>query len=321
MSIFRSFIFFLALAFFVPATQAAASASELLAAGRVDDAIASLQAQLKSAPSNPSSYYDLCRAYYSVQDWDRAISTCERATSLAPRNSDYFLWLGRSYGEKAERVNPISAYTLARKLRKSFETAVELDPRNTAARVDLAEFYMEAPGFLGGGDDKARNQAYALSSFSPPQSHYVNGRLAEKKKDAASAEKEYRAAIDASQGNAKDWLNLALFYRHQNRPDDMEQALHRAAGAPAGQNEVLVECANLLLRSGRSPATAAQFVQRYLASNTPTEKAPLFEAHYVLGTALEKQGDSQGAAREYRAALSMASNFPAAKEALSRVSR
>ena len=72
---------------------------------------------------------------------------------------------------------------------------------------------------------------------------------------------------------------------------------------------------------GRDPRTAAQFVRRYLASQTPSEKSPLFQAHYVLGTALEKQGDTQGAAREYRAALAMASNFPAAKEALSRINQ
>jgi tetratricopeptide (TPR) repeat protein len=287
----------------------------------VDDAIASLQAQLKSAPFDARSYYDLCRAYYSLEDWDHAISTCERAVSLAPRDSDYHLWLGRSYGEKAERVNPLSAYTLARKLRRSFETAVQLNAGNIEARVDLAEFYMEAPGILGGGDDKARNQARALAGVDLPKSHYVYGRLAERAKDPATAEKEYRAAINASNGHANDWLNLALFYRHLNRTDDMEQALRQASNADSGKNEVLVECADLLLRAGRSPSTAVQWVQRYLASDKPSEKAPLFEAHYVLGTALEKQGDSQGAAREYRAALSLASNFPAAKVALDRVSR
>jgi tetratricopeptide (TPR) repeat protein len=321
MSLFRSSIFFLFVALFLPVTQASSSASELLAAGRVDDAIASLQQQLKSSPADAGSYFDLCRAYYSVQDWDRAISTCEKASSLSPANSDYFLWLGRAYGEKAERVNPLSAYSLARKLRRAFETSVELNPMNVDARVDLAEFYLEAPGILGGGTDKARSQARVLSRISVPRSHYLYGRIAEKDKDSVRAEKEYRAAIDASNGNANDWLNLALFFRHQNRPGDMEQALLRAADAPSGRNDVLVECASLLLGSGRSPSSAAQLVRRYLSSGTPSDKAPLFQAHYVLGTALEKQGDSQGAAQEYRAALSLASNFPVAKEALRRVSR
>ncbi|SRR5581483_3537700 len=318
---FRAFVLFFSLGLFLPATRAAASPSDLLAAGRVDEAIASLQAQLKSSPSNASYYNDLCRAYFSVEDWDRAISSCEKAVSLDSSNSDYYLWLGRSYGEKAERANPLSAMSLARKLRKAFETAVELNPSNVDARVDLAEFYMEAPGVVGGGQDKARAQAAALANIAPSKSHYVYGRLAERNKDLPSAEKEYRAAIEAGSNHASDWLNLALFYKHQNRLDDMEQALRRAVTAHSGQNEVLVESADLLVRTGRSASAAAQLVRRYLSSSSPSERSPLFEAHYVLGTALEKQGDTQGAAKEYRAALSLASNFSAAKEALNRVSR
>jgi TolA-binding protein len=51
------------------------------------------------------------------------------------------------------------------------------------------------------------------------------------------------------------------------------------------------------------------------------EEAPTFKAHYLLGTALEKQGDQQGAAEEYRAALSLAKEFSRAKEALNRLNR
>jgi Tfp pilus assembly protein PilF len=305
----------------LPITRAAASPSEMLTAGRVDEAIASIQAQLQKSPSDAAAHNVLCRAYYSVADWDRAIPACEKAVSLDPQNSNFHVWLGRSYGEKAESASPLSAFSLARKLRKQFETAVQLDPRNAEARIDLAEFYIEAPGIIGGGDDKARAQADALLSIAPASAHYVLGRLAEKNKDVAGAQKEYRAAIDAEPGNAHNWLNLALFFKHQRRYDEMEQALQRAVTAPAAQNEVMVECATLLLRTGRSPAAAAQLVRRYLGSNALTEKSPLFQAHYVLGTALEKQGDSSGAAREYRAALALASNFSDAREALGRLSQ
>jgi tetratricopeptide (TPR) repeat protein len=66
---------------------------------------------------------------------------------------------------------------------------------------------------------------------------------------------------------------------------------------------------------------AAQLVRQYLASDSPSERYPYFQAHYVLGQALEKEGNIQGAIREYREALTLASNFPPAKEALSRVTQ
>jgi tetratricopeptide (TPR) repeat protein len=305
----------------LPATQAAASPNDLLAAGRVDDAIATLQAQLKSSPNDAAAYHYLCRAYFALGDWDRAVSACEKSVALAPDNSDYHLWLGRAYGEKADRVNPFSAASLAGKVRREFERAVQLNPNSVEARADLAEFYLDAPGIVGGGQDKARTQAAALSSLSQAKAHYINGRIAEKNRDRVSAENEYRAAIEDSGGNANDWLNLALFYKHLNRLDEMEQTLERAANARTGQNEVLVECAEILLRTDRNARTAAQFVRRYISSNIATEKSPMFKAHYVLGTALEKQGDKRGAAQEYTAALALASGFSNARQALRRVSR
>ncbi|PYX83174.1 MAG: hypothetical protein DMG70_11715 [Acidobacteria bacterium] len=305
----------------LPATQAAASSGDLLAAGRVDDAIASLQAQLKSSPNDAASYHYLCRAYFALADWDRAISACEKSVALASENSDYHLWLGRAYGEKADRVNPFSAASLAGKVRREFERAVQLNPRSVDARADLAEFYLDAPGMVGGGQDKARSQAAALSSVSQAKAHYINGRIAEKNKDQITAENEYRAAIRDSQGNANDWLNLALFYKHIHRLENMEQALEEAANARTAQNEVLVECAEILLRTNRNARTAAQFARRYILSNSATEKSPMFKAHYVLGTALEKQGDKLGAAQEYTAALALASGFSSARQALERVSR
>jgi tetratricopeptide (TPR) repeat protein len=303
------------------AADAVASPADLLAAGRVDEVIASLQSQLKAAPENAATYNYLCRAYYAVGDWDRAISNCEKAVKLSPDNSEYHLWLGRAYGEKADHVNPFSAASLAGKLRREFEGAVELAPNSIDARSDLAEFYIDAPGIVGGGLDKARLQAQALATLAPAKAHYLNGRIAEKQKDLSTAEKEYRAAIEASKGNANDWLNLALYFRHVNRWDEMEQALIRAANAPSGQNEVLIEVSEILQRAGRNFPAATQFARRYIASNQPSERSPLFKAHYVLGTSLEKQGDKQGAAEEYRAALALAANFSAAQQALKNVSK
>jgi tetratricopeptide (TPR) repeat protein len=322
--LFRAKFFCAAVAFvcvlLLPLTEAAASPSELLAAGRVDDLIASLQTKIKSAPSDAASYNYLCRAYFALGEWDRAISACEKSISLSPDTSEYHLWLGRAYGEKADRVNPFSAASLAGKVRREFERAVQLDPKSVEARADLAEFYLDAPGIMGGGQDKSRAQADQLAQLSPEKAHYVLGRLAEKNKDQALAEKEYRAAIDASKGQALEWFNLALFYKHNNRSDEMEKILQRAADAPS-PNEILVESAEILIRAGQNLPWAEKLVRRYLASEDPSEKAPLFKAHFVLGNALEKQGNNEAAAQEYRAALNLASSFSPAQHALNRISK
>jgi tetratricopeptide (TPR) repeat protein len=148
----------------------------------------------------------------------------------------------------------------------------------------------------------------------------VKGRLAEKNKDSKAAEEEYRAAIEASKGNANDWLNLALFYKHTNRLDEMDRTLNQAANAKATE-EVLVECAEIMVRTGRNLSEAGALARRYIASKTLSEKSPLFKAHHVLGTVLEKQGNKEDAAREYREALTLASNFSPSRQALGRLEK
>ncbi len=198
---------------------------------------------------------------------------------------------------------------------------MQLSPSSVDARTDLAEFYLEAPGIVGGGQDKARAQAATLARLDPAKAHWVNARIAEKKKDFTNAEHEYRAAIEVSHGDANAWLNLALFYKHTGRFDQMEGAINHAASAQVNHPVVLVDAAETLIRTGRNFPGAIQLLRRYLSSSSTVEEAPAFKAHYLLGTALEKQGDKQAAAQEYRTALSMAKGFSRAQEALDRVSR
>src|ERR1700737_2702119 len=187
-----------------------ASPKELLASGHVDEVIQVLQQQISRSPSDAEAYNLLGRAYFMLEEWDRGISACERAVKLEPGNSSYHLWLGRAYGEKADRTSFFSAAGIAKKVRTEFERADELDPAKWEARTDLAEFYLEAPGVVGGGKDKARAQAQALTSLNPAMAHWIMGRIAEKTKDDATAGGEFRAAIDGSHGGAHAWLNLAL---------------------------------------------------------------------------------------------------------------
>ena len=294
------------------------SAKDMLAAGRLDEAIAELNGRLSSAPADAESSNLLCRAYFALEDWDRAGSLCRKAVALAPDNGRFHLWLGRVYGEKADRVNFLAAADLAGKVRGEFERAVQLNPKDVDARLDLAEFYLEAPGIVGGNEQKARAQAQSIAMVNPAREHWVYARIAEKKKDAATAEREYHQYIDLSQGDAEAWLNLALFLRRQKRFDEMEQAIVKLSQSPMPKLDVLVEASEILYRAGRSYPFATELLHRYLASG-PVEAAPAFKARYLLGMLLEKQGDKAGAAQEYRASLSLARNFGMAQRALNRV--
>jgi tetratricopeptide (TPR) repeat protein len=305
---------------FAPALMAAElSPSTLLAAGRVDDAIATLQIRINAAPTDAESQNLLCRAYLALTNWDASIAACQKAVVLEPGNSQYHLWLGRAYGEKAERSTFLSAIVLAKKVRSEFETSVKLDPSNVEAHADLADYYVQAPWFLGGGIDKAATQAQQLASLDSAEAHLVRAQIAEKDNDPAAAEREFRAAIQASRGKAGPWMDLAQFYRRTNRLDQMQAAIQQATSAQ-GNQRVLLPAAEVLISTQRDLPAAGELLRRYLAGET-VEDAPAFKAHYQLGNLLEQQGDTRAAAQEYRNALSLARNFSLAQGALRRLDR
>jgi tetratricopeptide (TPR) repeat protein len=302
--------------FEAPHALASDAPADLLAAGHVDQVIQLLEQQVRSAPTG-EAYNLLCRADFELDAWDAGISLCEKAVALAPDNGLYHLWLGRIYGEKADRVMFLKAAGLAGKVRTEFERAVKLSPDSWEARTDLAEFYLEAPGIVGGGEDKARAQADILMASNPGMAHWVRARIAQKNKDNDTADQEYHLAIDATHGGVRAWANLAGFYRHTNRLDEMQQALRTMESRPVDRPAALMDGASLLLRTGRDPALAIRLTRLYLAS--PTEEWPAFKAHNLLGELLEKQGDTQAAAEQFRSALALAHSFRPAQDGLKRL--
>jgi tetratricopeptide (TPR) repeat protein len=313
-----SFVFVLVALLCVSAV--ADSAQQLLSEGRADDAIHTLAAEVKTNPNDAQAWNLLSRAYLSVQQWDAAISASQKAVSLGPSVSAYHLWLGRAYGHKAEHSSWLTAISLAKKVHNEFELAVRLQPSSVEAQADLAEFYLDAPSFLGGGRDKAEQQASRLASLNAPTSHWIKAQLAEKDKHNDDAEREYRAAIAAGGNQANSWLDLASFYRRVGRLKDMEDAIQHAVSTDHATDSVLFEAAQLLFRAGRNFPAAVQLTRTYLSSSDKSESAPAFQAHYLLGSLYEKLGDTKSAADEYRAALALASNFSPAHDALRRVS-
>jgi tetratricopeptide (TPR) repeat protein len=303
--------------FFAGQNCRAATPQQMLAAGQVDDAIPALSDQLKASPNDAASHNLFCRAYYMIEDWDSGVPHCERATTLDPANSLYFDWLGRIYGAKAEHSSFLSAATLAKKVRLAFERSVQLDPKNWEARVDLGEFYTEAPSIVGGGKDKARQQADALMSLNPAMGNWLLARIDEKNKDRAAAEGHYRDAIAASHGGVRGWLDLGNFFFHAQRLDDMQQAFQHLEAAAQDCPESLLYAAQLLYRANRDYNLAIRLLRKYLAA--PVEHGPAFKARDLLGQLLEKQGDRQGAAEQYQAALTLWRGDAHAKKSLVRL--
>ena len=238
---------------------------------------------LQAVPNKDAAVYELMgRNYYGRGEFRKAIEALEQAAVLAPGNSGVYLWLGRSYGRRAETSSIITAPGLANKARRLFEKAVQLNPANLDAQSDLFEYYMEAPGFLGGGIDKASATAARIARISPAEGHWAQAKLAEKRKEFTSAEAQLRLALEIAPQHIGRWFDLARLFTRQGRYQEADVSLARAEQIAPNDPKLMFMKADLYIKGKRNLSIARELLKRYMGSNLTPEDPPRADAEKLL---------------------------------------
>lgn len=284
-------------------------------AGNYAAAISTLQSAVSQNSPSAEVYYWLGRSYYEVSDYDSAVAQAEKSVSLDPKNSLYHQWLGRAYGGKADRDR---SFSLAKKVKKEFQQAVNLNPSNIEARRDLEEYCLDAPWIVGGSKDEALEQANAIAAIDPVQGHLAHAlydREALKKLD--EAESELRQVLAAKPKTADPYFEVANFFQSQNKTSDMAVAIQAASEASPNDARLAYYRGVIAVLSNTDLPSAERDLKSYLAS-TPdrSDWPPHAAAREWLGRLYEAQGKRAEAAEQYRAALQL---DPKRKEARTRL--
>lgn len=303
----------------LPAMADIHEARAALHQGRLDDAASQLHDDFKASPLDAVAHQTLCRVFYAEELADKAIPECEAAVinsrddrALASENE---MWLGRAYGMKASHANPISAFRIAKKVVAAFEKAVAIDPKNISALSDLGEYYVGAPGIVGGGLDKADRLAEQIMPISATKAHRLLAMIAEKRGDNQTAEAEFKQAFDA-QRTPQTLIDLADFYQRREQCDQAVPTIKTLVRMDRARDAAIVDAASVLVACNREPQLAKDLFSNYLASSARSDGAPAPRVHVQLGDLLAKSGDSAGAQREYHSALGLAANYAPARKAL-----
>ena len=249
------------------------------------EARAAFEQLVTANPNNAEAHYYLGVLAGRRNDSDEAIRQLELATTLKPKNSEYFLDLGGAYGNAAGTASMFSKLSLAKKCQAALEKSVELNPDNLGARNGLISYYRSAPSFAGGGMSKAYEQAEEIRKRDPFMGASVLGQLylVEKKYDEAFALFEdvlktkpdhYLALYSIGRTSAQTGLRLARG----------EQTLRRCLELTPGKGE-----------PGHAPV------------------------QWRLGNLAEKQGKPADARTAYEAALKIDPTFAPAKDSLAKL--
>ena len=135
----------------------------------------------------------------------------ERAIAADERNGLYHLWLGNAVGQQAPNASTVRQPFMARRIKAEYERAVALDPELLDAREGLINFYMFAPGFMGGDPAKAREQQRAIAVRNAYRGHLAAATIATFSRDTVGTERALRAAIAAAPDSVRPIITYAFF--------------------------------------------------------------------------------------------------------------
>ncbi|MGB2696265.1 MAG: tetratricopeptide repeat protein [Candidatus Zixiibacteriota bacterium] len=271
---------------------------------------------VKENPKNDTALFYIGKIWLIQDDHDKSIDWLKKSVELNDTSCEYHIWLGQAYGVKAQNSSMLKQPFLAKKVKKEFKKAVELDSANLDARFALAQYYLVAPGIMGGNKDEAKKQAEEIKKQDPLLGHQAFGLIYEHEEEYEKAEKEYLAAVEKDTSKVNSYYELGYFYGRIKKYDNAAQTFEKIVEIHPEEMGAYYQIGKMGALSGQNLNRAVECFKKYLTKE-PGENSPsLAWAHYRLGMVYEKKGEKELAKTEYQAALKLEPDHKEAKKAL-----
>jgi tetratricopeptide (TPR) repeat protein len=212
--------------------QVDSTGHRLLRDRKFADAEAFFTAAVKKDGKNPESRYHLAMSKMMLQNLDDAEDEVDEAIEINENVAKYHLLRGQILGQQAMTANVLSQGMLAPRIKNAFLKASQLDPSNVEARQALYNYYVMAPGIMGGSEEKALEQASAVVKLDPFRGHLMMANFYNRiKKDTTAAEQQIKKAIAAEPDRGGGYKQLGYLYMNQRRFTEAYEQMQRYISA------------------------------------------------------------------------------------------
>jgi tetratricopeptide (TPR) repeat protein len=193
--------------------------------------VGSLAAGLLLVPGRASAQDLLALARGAAErgSLDSAYTILVRAVDAQPNRAEAHFWLAEVAGTLAAHRWAVSAFFLAKRSKREFLRAVQLDPSNPVYLEGLGRYLARAPGIVGGDRDSARALAVNLMKIDEMRGTSLLVELlwrSGRPGDRARADSLIEAFARSGKGGREGQIRLAMFYV---RAGTAERALTIAA--------------------------------------------------------------------------------------------
>ena len=229
------------------------------------------------APDSPN-YLLRGKTWFMMGDYKKAIDALEK---ISPLTSESALWLGRTWGRRAE-TSTLMAAVYAPRARQFFEKAITLDPKNREAKNDLFDYYLNAPGIMGGGIEKAEALAKSIETERPAEYEFEQAQIAEKHNDNTAAEAHLRRAMELAPKEPGRIVDVARFLAKHGRLDESDRLFAQARAIDPEKPSVIFAQARTDIENHRNLDQARKLLQTYIHSTLTPDDPPREEAEKLL---------------------------------------
>jgi tetratricopeptide (TPR) repeat protein len=146
----------------------------------------------------------------------------------------------------------------------------------------LFDFYLNAPGFLGGGTEKAEAIAHRIEHERPAEYHHEMALLADHRKQYADAIVHLRKAIELAPREVGRTLDLARYFARLGRVEESDVVFAEAEMQWPGDRHVAYARAKFYVDHRREPEHARQLLELYLKSDLTPDDPPKRAAEKLL---------------------------------------
>jgi Tfp pilus assembly protein PilF len=250
---------------------------------------------------------------------DAAAKAFESALKLDEKNSETHMLLAQALGNVARKANVFKQGMMARRIKGEMERARELDPKSIDPHEGLIDYYLEAPGIMGGSVAKAKLEAVEIAKLNPLRGHLAHAKIARNEKDSVTMEREYRSAAAAYPDSLSAVVPYASYLYEVKKPGDAFAVFDRFAAQHPEHPMGFFYIGRMAALTGLDLDRGEAAIRRYLALQlNPADRALATPAvaRLRLGEILVKKGDKPGGRREFETALQLNPNLEAAKTAL-----
>jgi tetratricopeptide (TPR) repeat protein len=222
------------------------------------------------------------QSYFMLGEYKKATEALEKAVALEPNNAEALHWLGRTYGRRAEMANPFTAPGYATKSRQMFERSVALNPSNKEATGDLLDYYLDAPGFLGGGVQKAEDLAKLIGETDAAEGHYAQAMIDDHQQHYDKAEEQLRHAAALAPRQVGRFVALAKYLAKRGQYKESEAMFDKATHMAPDDPQILFERATTYIKGKRNLDQARELLERYIRAPLTPDDPPREQAQALL---------------------------------------